>query len=185
MATSTPAVDSSSGSPTATSTKSAPALLSVISLLLSVVAGAVIAALGIGGTLYHLVRSGRLSMQGISVAKVEPAAPAETHLMVLDPLLVNLADEGGTAYLRLSLVLRVVDVAAKKDSKTKVDKSDDAAVDAVRDTALTVLGRQTSDSLLAPDGKERLKTELKRSLSQHNPNLKVADLFFTDFLVQR
>ncbi len=119
------------------------------------------------------------------MAKAESAAPVETHLMVLDPLLVNLADEGGAAYLRLSLVLRVTDTATRKDSKARVDKSDDAAMDAVRDTALTVLGRQTSDSLLAPDGKERLKTELKRSMAQHNPNLKITDLFFTDFLVQR
>ena len=119
------------------------------------------------------------------MARTESTARAETHLIVLDPLLVNLADEGGAAYLRLSLVLRVTDTAAKKDSKAKVDKSDDAAIDAIRDTTLTVLGRQTSDSLLAPDGKERLKTELRRSMTQHNPNLKIADLFFTDFLVQR
>jgi len=124
-------------------------------------------------------------MQGTSMARTESTARAETHLIVLDPLLVNLADEGGAAYLRLSLVLRVTDTAAKKDSKAKVDKSDDAAIDAIRDTTLTVLGRQTSDSLLAPDGKERLKTELRRSMTQHNPNLKIADLFFTDFLVQR
>ncbi len=119
------------------------------------------------------------------MARVESAAPVETHLMVLDPLLVNLADEGGAAYLRLSLVLRVTDAAARKDSKDKVEKNDAAEVDAVRDTALTVLGRQTSDSLLAPDGKERLKAELKRSMTQHNPGLKITDLFFTDFLVQR
>lgn len=124
-------------------------------------------------------------MQGTSMARAESVAPAETHLMVLDPLLVNLADEGGAAYLRLSLVLRVTDTAARKDSKARVDKSDDATVDAVRDTALTVLGRQTSDSLLVPDGKERLKTELKRSMAQHNPSMKITDLFFTDFLVQR
>jgi flagellar protein FliL len=185
MATSTPVVDGVSGSPAVASTQPAPVRLPVIFLLLSVVVGAAIAALGIGGVLYYLARSGRLSMQGASMARVESATPAETHLMALDPLLVNLADEGGTAYLRLSLVLRVTDAAARKDSKTKIDKSDDAAMDEIRDTALTVLGRQTSESLLAPDGKERLKTELKRSMAQHNPNLKITDLFFTDFLVQR
>ena len=56
---------------------------------------------------------------------------------------------------------------------------------AVRDTVLTVLGRQTADGLLAADGKEHLKAELKSAIAEHNPDLKVKDVFFTDFLVQR
>jgi flagellar FliL protein len=48
-----------------------------------------------------------------------------------------------------------------------------------------VLGRQTADGLLAADGKEHLKTELKSALVEHNADLKVKDVFFTDFLVQR
>jgi flagellar basal body-associated protein FliL len=30
-----------------------------------------------------------------------------------------------------------------------------------------------------------LKAELKKALSEHNADLKVIDVFFTDFLVQR
>ena len=55
----------------------------------------------------------------------------------------------------------------------------------VRDTVLAVLGRQTADGLLAADGKGRLKVELKAALAEHNRDLKVMDVFFTDFLVQR
>jgi flagellar FliL protein len=58
-------------------------------------------------------------------------------------------------------------------------------VAAVRDTVLMVLGRQTADGLLAVDGKEHLKSELKAALSERNTDLKVKDVFFTDFLVQR
>ncbi len=138
-----------------------------------------------GGFLYYLVRSGRLTTQAAAVSKVKSAAQAPTRLVSLDPLLVNLADPDGTAYLRLSLVLRVADASANKADDAKAAKDDEGEVDAVRDTALAVLGRQTSDSLLALDGKDRLKSELRRSLAQHNPKLKVTDLFFTDFLVQR
>jgi len=110
--------------------------------------------------------------------------------MVLEPLLVNLADAGDSSYLRIALTLRVVDVADDKASKTKEEKSkDDKGTDdtvaAVRDTVLTVLGRQTADDLLATNGKERLKVELKAALTEHNADLKVKDVFFTDFLVQR
>ena len=72
-----------------------------------------------------------------------------------------------------------------KDEKSKDDKVADDAGAAVRDTVLTVLGRQTADSLLATDGKEHLKSELKAALAEHNRDLKVTDVFFTDFLVQR
>jgi flagellar FliL protein len=50
---------------------------------------------------------------------------------------------------------------------------------------LTVVGQQTADNLLAANGKERLKAALKSALAEHNANLKVTDLFLTDFLVQR
>ena len=54
----------------------------------------------------------------------------------------------------------------------------------IRDTVLAVLGQQTSGALLEPDGKERLKQELQAALALHNPELKVRNLYFSDFLVQ-
>jgi flagellar FliL protein len=162
----------------------------VVPLLIAVVVGVVIATLGVGGIVYYFARAGRLPMQGGAAQKTETVAPITTHGMVLDPLLVNLADAGGSSYLRVALTLRVADVADKKgvkakDEKSRDDKGLDEAVAAVRDTVLTVLGRQTADGLLAADGKEHLKTELKAALAEHNVDLKVMDVFFTDFLVQR
>ena len=48
-----------------------------------------------------------------------------------------------------------------------------------------VVGRQTAEGLLAPEGKEHLKKELRVALAEHNPELKVLDLYFIDFLVQQ
>jgi flagellar FliL protein len=163
--------------------------------LIAVVVGVVIATLGVGGVACYLVHTGRLPMQAGVARKTEAAIPAATHAMVLEPLLVNLADPSGSAYLRVALTLRVADAADKKGAKAKDEKSKDDrnkddsgaddAVAAVRDTVLTVLGRQTSDGLLAADGKEHLKVALKAALAEHNGDLKVTDVFFTDFLVQR
>lgn len=179
-----------SASPSAPVPVPAPAKFPIVPLLIAVVVGVAIATLGIGGVMYYLARSGRLPLQHAVAAKAEPAAPVATHAMVLEPLLVNLADAGGSAYLRVSVTLRVEDAAGKESAKAKEegpggDKSGSDAVAAVRDTALTVLGRETADSLLAADGKDRLKAELKAALSKQNPDLKVTDVFFTDFLVQR
>jgi flagellar FliL protein len=146
-----------------------------------------IAALGVGGVVYYLARTGKLPLQRSAAVKAEQPVPITTHAIVLEPLLVNLADAGGSSYLRVTLTLRVADEAGKKDAKPKEEKSKDGdeAVAAIRDTTLMVLGRQTADGLLAADGKEQLKAELKSALAKHNSDLKVTDIFITDFLVQR
>jgi flagellar protein FliL len=191
MATSpTVLADASTSYPPAPTPASATAEFPVVPLLIAVVIGVVIAILSVGGVVYYLAHTGRLSMQGGSMQKTEAVATAATHAMVLEPLLVNLADTSGSSYLRVALTLRVMDGSDKKgakanDEKNKDDKGTDEAAAAVRDTVLTVLGRQTADGLLAADGKEHLKTELKAALAEHNADMKVKDIFFTDFLVQR
>ena len=166
-----------------------PVKLPVVSLMVAVVVGIVVATAGVSGVVYLLARSGHLPMPAVTVAKPEPSGPNTTRALVLDSLLVNLADNGRSAYLRVGMTLRVADVAekggAKKDDKAVDNKMSKDVEAAVRDTALTVLGRQTSEGLLAPDGKEKLKAELKAAMAKHNADLKIEDLFFTEFLVQR
>ncbi len=190
MATSPTVLVGSSPSPTPAASAPAKAKVPIVPLLIAGVAGVAIATLGVGGVMYYLAHTGRLPTQAGTAQKTEVAVPITTHAMVLEPLLVNLADTGGTAYLRVSLTLRVSGPADNKgakakDEKGKDDKGGDEAVAEVRDTVLTVLGRQTADGLLAANGKRNLKAELKTALAEHNGDLKVIDVFFTEFLVQR
>jgi flagellar FliL protein len=193
MATSPTVLAGASPSPSVPAPASAPAeaKVPVVPLLIAVAAGVVIATLGLTGAAYYLARTGRLPMQaGAAAQKTEAAVPVTTHAMVLEPLLVNLADSSGSSYLRVAMTLRMADAADKRGSKAKEekgrdDKGADDTVAEVRDTVLTVLGRQTADGLLSVDGKGRLKAELKAALAEHYSDLKVTDIFFTDFLVQR
>jgi flagellar protein FliL len=184
------------GAPTSSSPAPGPAPLAapvaakfpIVLLLIAVVVGVVIATVGVGGAVYYLAHTGRLPVQSGAAQKTEVVTQTTTHAMVLEPLLVNLADGSGSSYLKVALTLRVADVAKgvkANDEKSKDDKGTDDAVASVRDTVLTVLGRQTADGLLAANGKEHLKIELKAALAEHNADLKVKDVFFTDFLVQR
>jgi flagellar FliL protein len=162
----------------------------IVPLLIAVVIGMVITTLSVGGVVYYLTRTGRLPTQQGGTHKAEAVGLGATHAMALEPLLVNLADGAGNSYVRVALTLRVADVAEGKDSKPKEDKSKEDkatndAVASVRDTTLAVLGRQTAEGLLALDGKEHLKTDLRKAFAEHNADLKVIDVFFTDFLVQR
>jgi flagellar protein FliL len=185
MATSSPLSEVAASSSTANSAVPGSVKRSLASLLVAAVAGAVIASAVFGGALYYLARSGRLSLRKSVASKSLAAIDIPTHLLALDPLLVNLADADGTTYAKLSITLQVEDAATTKDSKSSANKSGDSEVAAVRDTALTVLGQQTANNLLLPHGKEDLKAELMKEFKQNNPGLKIKKILFTDFLVQR
>jgi flagellar FliL protein len=150
----------------------------------------------VGGAIFWLTRSGRLPVQAAGTAtpsssKAE-ATPTPTKMVVLEPLLVNLADPGGTGYLRVVVALRVLDPPSVKGDKPKEEKPPEKGKVIVnegdiqiRDAALTVMGRETSEHLLSPDGKEALKSELKLALAAHVPDIHVQEILFTEFLVQR
>lgn len=185
MATSSPLPEVAQNVPTASSSLTATATRSIASLLLAMVAGVVISSAAFGGALYYLARSGRLSLHKGAASKSVPNVDTHTHLLALDPLLVNLSDTDGSTYARLSITLEVEDPAAAEGAKKSGDKSGDDEVAAVRDTALTVLGQQTANDLLAAHGKEDLKAQLVKAFNQNNPGIRVRKILFTDFLVQR
>jgi flagellar FliL protein len=171
--------------PNAVQTNSAESVkLPVISLVIAVVLGVIASVSTVGGAGYYLIHSGKLKLQTASVAQSpEMKIQAKTHAVALEPMIVNLADNTTGAYLRVSMTLNIADPT---DASAKEEKSANKGADAaLRDTALTVLGKQTSEGLLAADGKERLKKELKAAFTVHNPEIKVTDLFITEFLVQR
>jgi flagellar FliL protein len=55
----------------------------------------------------------------------------------------------------------------------------------IRDSILTVLAQYTSEQLLTPDGKTKLKADLINALNRDVPELRVREVYLTEFLVQR
>lgn len=161
--------------------------LPTMMLLIVVMLGSLLGAGVAGGGVYFLMESGKFPVGATAEdGAVKAMGEGSEHTMVLDPILVNLADEGGHAYLRLGLTLNVESDSAKSATggDAKSGKTSNEQELAIRDTVLAVLGQQTSTWLLGPDGKEHLKIELREALAKHNAQVKVKDLFFTDFLVQ-
>jgi flagellar FliL protein len=159
--------------------------LPIPALLIVVILGVWLGVAGVTGVLYFLARSGKLSL-GAFADNTHSSISETRHSMVLEPILVNLADEGGHAYLRVGLTLDVggQGAAAPVAPEAGAANAKVGPENAVRDIVLTVLGRQTSASLLAPDGKEHLKIELREAITKSDLKIDVRDLYFSDFLVQ-
>ena len=129
---------------------------------------------------------------GQAQGRGEDAASGEalpvSHVVALEPMVVNLSDAGARSYLRASISLRVADEAKSKGKERKegkADKPDPAVSAALRDTTLSVLGAQTSEILLAPGGLDALKKCLRQTYALENRDTHVLDVYVTDFLVQR
>jgi len=155
------------------------------SLLVVCVVAVVLAIGGCAGVLLYLAKHGKLGAASsaqptVIVEKVKEEAVPTKNVM-LEPMLVNLADEDGHSYLRLSVVLAE---EQEKDAK-KEEKPEPGANAAVRDAVLSVLGKKHAAELLAVDGKDALKKELKAALTEQVATAKVQSVYFTDFLVQR
>lgn len=146
----------------------------------------------VGGGGFYLIRSGKLgaatqnSPAQPAVAPIIVVAPPASHVLALEPMIVNLSDAGGHAYLRASVSLKIRDEEkSEKKEEKKGLKTVDTVSTALRDTTLAVLSRHTSDELLLPDGRETLKKSLEREYREHNTEIPVLEVYFTDFLVQK
>jgi flagellar FliL protein len=165
----------------------------LLPMLIAVVAAMVVVLLAAAGAGFWLLKSGKLAAAPVA-AKVAPAESEEAATKVssvpLEPLLVNLADADKRSYLRISVTLRIEDrpvgkAAAATEEKPAKGKPVNKFEAEEQDALLGVLGRQTADDLLSPDGKDRLKLQMLSALRNHVPGVSFKDVLFTEFLVQR
>jgi flagellar protein FliL len=95
----------------------------------------------------------------------------------LDTFVLNLADPAQRSYLRVGIDLGLGREAGRGQDAPPVAQ--------VRDTILGVLDQARVDDLITPDGKTKLKADVLRALQERLPELKVKEVYFTEFLIQR
>ena len=100
----------------------------------------------------------------------------EKSAFPLDTFIVNLEGGGQRAYLRAGITLGLSHPLSR--NQTEVD------IPMVRDAILSVLATAKADQLLTAEGKDQLKADILRSVTEHAPQLGVEHVYFTEFLVQ-
>ncbi|HWF04243.1 MAG TPA: flagellar basal body-associated FliL family protein [Candidatus Angelobacter sp.] len=98
----------------------------------------------------------------------------------LEDFVVNLSDGEGRAYLRIG-----IDLAVENENPKSKSESKPVTVPVIRDSVITLLSTLQSDDLLTPEGKTKLKQDLIKSLNDRLPELKVREVYFNEFMVQR
>jgi len=130
--------------------------------------------LGGGGAGYYWMNS------QAATAEPEPETHEPLHQAVIpfDSFVVNLADSGGSRFLRVSLSLVVDDeesAEALEDPVTKIR---------VRSAILELLAQQSAAPLITPEGKTALKQSIAEQSRKAAPEVQVSNVFFSEFIVQ-
>jgi flagellar FliL protein len=117
-----------------------------------------------------------------------PAAAEEAHheepapkrgIVAFDPFVVNLADKGVSRFLRVSVQLVVKDA----EQAAEMEESKVVLMQA-RSAMLDVLTTQTSEVLVTPEGKTKLRADIIGALHHAIEEFEVVDVLFSDFVVQ-
>ena len=133
--------------------------------------------LGIGGAGWFLFSQAAAEEE--ENPEGEPEVTAFAHL---ENFVVNLADPEEHRYLRVGIDLGLEHAV---ESGGGHEGGGELPTALIRDSILTVLSTWTSDELLTPEGKKKLKKELASALQKRVPELSVQEVYFNDFLVQR
>ena len=95
----------------------------------------------------------------------------------LEPFVLNLADREQRSYLRVGIDLGLGREIGRGENAPPVGQ--------IRDAILGVLAQSRVDELLTAPGKSKLKADVLRTLQERVPALRVEEVYFTEFLIQR
>jgi flagellar FliL protein len=94
----------------------------------------------------------------------------------LEPFIVNLSDQGGKRYLRVTMGLEMGDPKFADEMTKRLPQ--------IRDSILMILPSRKVDELQATEGKNALRSEIISSLNALLGKEMVKKIYFTEFVIQ-
>ncbi len=138
--------------------------------------------LGLGGGLFMLWNQlSALNAQSVADAGAQPdkVASLEQPLGPIFPLktfIVNLADKGGTRYLRVTMDLELGNPELKNELNKRLPQ--------VRDSLLMILPSKRFEDISTVQGKTALRDEVLETLNGFLNQGKITNIYFKEFVVQ-
>lgn len=121
--------------------------------------------------------------QSAHAESAEPLPPTEPNAVLpLEPFVVNLADQAGSRFLRVSLRLLVVAPRGQRDLKELGEN--EVVMARLRSALLELLSTKTADELVTAEGKDQLKREIVAQAAGILHEVEVRDVLFSEFVVQ-
>ena len=160
---------------TAPQEKKGTAAIRRIKILIVAVAGLVLIGGGVGAALYL----GWISIPGFSSTKkttMIPTAPRLGPMLKINPLIINLKEEGGRHYIKTTIVLEI----GQKEWIEEVT----SRIPLLTDLAILTLSDKRLEDLKNSAAKENLKKELLVKINQALDSPKVNQIYFDEFLYQ-
>jgi len=97
-------------------------------------------------------------------------------LYSLDTMIVNLADQGGKRYLRVTMALELSDPEAMTTIESRLPQ--------VRDAILMILPTKKYGDVSTTEGKIALRKEIMEKINSLMTKGQITNLYFTEFVVQ-
>jgi flagellar FliL protein len=132
---------------------------------------------GGGAAAFFAFRKPAEAATGDAAKKKETKAP--TGIVSFEPFVVNLADPGAQHFLRISVRL----IVATEEEAKKIDESQ-VQLMRLRSAVVDLLTSETSEHIVSAEGKSALKKEIAERAAKIIEPIEVADVLFSDFVVQ-
>ena len=97
--------------------------------------------------------------------------------LALEPFLVNLADTDEVRFVKTTFQLGLAEEPGEQAKSP-------AAIAAMRDSIISLLSSKTAEQVLTPQGKDRLREEIRLRVNSVCPQIKVLEVYIVEFVVQ-
>ena len=167
-------------------------ILMTLGLLLGA-GSAVAAVMFFGDNLGITGKSGETKIQYVEKPKYGIMLPMRERI-------VNLSDPGVMRYLKVSVVLEVADLSLKElpkgekyvEKQAEMKKEMAGTLPMIENEMTGILTGKTSAELMSPDGKQRLRDDIKARVNKalekvaHDPKERqeILSVYFSDFIIQ-
>jgi flagellar FliL protein len=135
----------------------------------------------IGGGFFFMWKMMTTTLQQNQVAAEETVAEEEPAdaikpLYSLDTFIVNLADQGGKRYLRVTMELEIDTIEVTQEINQRLPQ--------LRNSILMIIPSKRYEDIGTAEGKAKLRDELMAGLNTFLKTGQITNIYFTEFVVQ-